>query len=401
MKRIKLAVVSHALVQEVVHKRWRLLAQKFPVEVTLIVPKVWRARWLVDEFVFRPRSVEEEHFRVLPLPTTTTRYWGKYFFCSRDMGFKSLSPDVIYTIQEELLWVHQQVIRCRNAWAPDARMLFFSMNALGVPQQRWDQQWRWRWVKENYDAALGHYPGCLKSLREAGFKKPVFLQTQVGIDEALYEPDESRRQEMRVRLGLHGRFVVGYAGRLTRDKGLDVLMASLSMLSGNWALLLLGNGDYRLEIERMVQKRGWQDRVMLAGTVDQREVADYLRAMDCFVIGSRTRPGWIDTFPNALVQAMACGVAVVGSDSGAIPYIIQDAGIVVPEGDVEKTAEAIQHCLDDGGQRISYGQKARARAVVEFGAEALAQHFYGILQQVTSGNYRTGLDDHHQEKAWM
>jgi len=388
-------------VQEVLHKRWRLLAQKFPVDVTLLVPKVWRARWLVDEFVFRPRAIEEDHFRVLPLPTTTTRHWGKYFFLSRDMGFKSVAPDVIYTIQEELLWVHQQVIRCRNKWAPEARMLFFSMNALGVPQQRWDQQWRWGFVKENYDAALGHYPGCLKSLRDAGFKKPVFLQTQIGIDEALYEPDESRREEMRVRLGLNGRFVVGYAGRLTRDKGLDVLMASLPMLSGNWALLLLGNGDYRPEIERVVQKRGWQDRVMLAGSVDQREVADYLRAMDCFVIGSRTRRDWIDTFPNALVQAMACGVAVVGSDSGAIPYIIQDAGIVVPEGDVEKTAEAIQHCLDDGGQRISYGQKARARAVAEFGAEALAHHFYGILQQVTTGKYRIDLDDQHQEKAWM
>jgi len=401
MKRIKLAVVSHALVQEICQKRWRILAEDYPVDVSLVVPSVWRSRWLRKEMIFRPRPVAEDHFKVMTLPTTTTRYWGKYLFYSRDLGLRTIQPDIIYVIQEEMLWIHQQVIFCRNRWSPPAKMMFFSMNALGVPQKRWDQRWRWEQVRKNYDAGLGHYPGCLQSLKTAGFDKPFFMQTQIGIDEGVYAPDEKDRAIMRKQLGLNDFFVIGYAGRLTKDKGLDVLLQALSDVGGEWKLLLVGDGNYRKEIECFFAERGWTDRLVLAGPVGQTEVARYLRAIDCFVLGSRTRSYWLDTFPNSLVQAMACGVAVIGSDSAAIPWIIRDAGCLVPEGDPHRLGLAINRYAEDTARRVLDAQKARQRAVRLAGMKSLSQTFYDILQQILTGQYRTDADDSEPVKAWI
>jgi len=400
MKRIKLAVISHALVQDVCQKRWKVLAEHYPVDVALIVPAVWRSRWFGREVVFRQRLIKRGHFNVRPYPTTTTRYWGKYLFRSLDVGLRDIRPDVIYVIQEEMLWIHQQMIFLRQRDAPQARMLFFSMNALGVSQRRWDQRWRWNRVRKNYDAALCHYPGGLKSLKDAGFDKPVFIQTQIGVDEELYKPVDDLRASMRRHLGIQDSFVIGYAGRLTRDKGLDILLEAVTSISGRWKLLLIGNGDYRQEIQDFFKKRGWANRVIFVDAVGQGDVAPYLRAMDCFVIGSRTRPFWVDTFPNALVQAMACGVPAIGSDSGAIPFIMQDAGTVVPEGRPVDLAEALRDYMQNDQKRKKAAQKARERAVQLAGMQALSRDFYDILGQVMTGDFRKDLENHDARKAW-
>ncbi len=401
MKRLKLMIVSHAMVQEVCQKRWRLFSERYLVDVTVVVPRVWQSVWLKKKWVFRPRPVREENYRVLTFPATTTRFWGKYLFYSLDMGLREVQPDVIYVVQEEMLWIQQQVITLRRRWAPGAKMMFFSMNALGVPAARPDQRWRWERVRQNHDAALGHYPGCLKSLKDAGFNKPMFMQTQVGVDETLYAPDPRDREIMRGQLGLQDHFVIGYAGRLIRDKGVDVLLQALDSVRGNWKLLLAGGGDYEEHIRNFFHERGWDDRLVFAGAVAQTEVARHLRAMDCFAIGSRTRPYWLDTFPNSLVQAMSCGVAVVGSDSAAIPHIIQDAGLIVREGDAPALADALNLYIRDQGQREAYGRRARERAVRLAGLEAINENFFDIIQQVMSGRYKFDLPDTDQRKAWL
>lgn len=379
---VKIAIISHALVQEVPQKRWRILAEKYPVEVTLLVPRIWRSKWLRDEVVFRPRVIVDGRFRVIPLPTTSETNWGRYFFKSFDAKIRSIKPDIIYVIHEESIWIHQQIITYRNIWAPEARLIFFSMNARGVPLKRFYHRLMWNRIKKNYDAALCHYPGCLKSLRDGGFDKPIYMQTQIGVDEDIYCPDEQRRKEMRRKLGFEDKFVIGYTGRLTKDKGVNDLLAALPLRDVDWALLLVGNGDFREEIEKIVRQNEWQDRVHMAGTVPQHMVPDYMRAMDCFVLASRTCPHWIDTFPNVTVQAMACKVPVIGSDSGAIPWQLGDAGLIFHEGDVVKLHKHLMHMADNMEDRKAIAQKGMERSLANFCVRALTDEFYEILKKL-------------------
>lgn len=397
---IRLAVISHALCQEVPRKRWRLLAERYPVEVNLIVPRIWRSSWLREEVTYRPEPCHEGRFSVTPIPTTSTKDWFRYFFLSPGMGLSQYKPHIIYTVHEEPIWVHQQVITFRNLWSPSSKMIFFSMNALGMKLEKWHQRLRWKRVRDNYDAAIVHYPGCLKSLKGLGYQRPVYLQTQIGVDSELYRPDQADRELLRAELGLTDRFVIGFAGRVSHDKGIFDLLEALPLEDINWSLLVVGDGADREKVQKIISDNGWGKRVRMTGPVPQDEVARYMRTMDCLVLGSRTLPDWIDTFPNVTVQAMACGVPVIGSDSGAIPFQLGSAGLIFSEGDAARLREHLITLGRDPGLREQLAEKGRGEALNRFGIHGLNEGFYDIMQQVLTGNHRESLEESDMRRAW-
>ncbi|MCH8258470.1 MAG: glycosyltransferase, partial [Proteobacteria bacterium] len=126
--------------------------------------------------------------------------------------------------------------------------------------------------------------------------------------------------------------MIGYIGRLVKAKGLDLLMHALLKVQGEWSLLVLGSGPYKDSIESWAARHGLQDRVRVL-LVKHDDVPRYLGAMDMLVAPSQTTPSWKEQFGRMVIEAFACGVPVIGSDSGEIPRVIDDAGIVV-EGTV-------------------------------------------------------------------
>lgn len=391
----ELVVVDHSFIQQNLRRRWRLLAEHHPVDVTLIVPRLWRSDWLREEVEFRPKPVKESGYRVLPLPTTSNRDWMKYVFLSHDMGFRSIEPDLVHVQYASMALIHQQSILYRNLWASDAKYTFFTMNALGVPTQKLHHRLRWRRLKHQADAALGHYPGCKTSLREAQFEKPIYLQTSYGVDEFLYYPDPESRQEMREELGFEDQFVIGFVGRLTSDKGLDDLLEALPLHGIDWSLLIVGDGDMREDVEHEVRRNGWESRVKMTGYIPQQEVPKHMRAMDCYVLGSKSRDDWIDTFPRTLVQAMACEVPVVVSDSGSLPFQVQDAGLVYAEGDISGLRAHLMTLAEDTDLRRTLAERGSTQSVERFGQRALAEGFFEIIQQVISGDIEYNDEDEH------
>lgn len=380
-------VIDHSFVEEHHRKRWRILAEDYPVDVTLIVPELWRSEWFGDTLDYRPDPVRETDYRVLPLPTSSETDWGRHVYLSHDLGFRSLEPDLVHVQYSEMNLLHHQVIAYKKLWARDAEITFHTMNALGVRQEKWHQRLRWYHLKNNTTAALCHYPGCRDSLRSAGYERPIYEQTSYGVDEELFAPDEDDRQRVRADLDLEDRFVVGFVGRLTRDKGVDTLLDALPLDGVDWSVLLVGDGEYRDEAERRVEANGWADRIRFTGYVPQADVPGYMRAMDTLVLGSKTTPSWIDTFPRTTVQAMACETPVVGSDSGAIPYQIREVGRIFPEGDPDALEDHLLDLAADSSLRDQMGEAARDESVRRFGQAALAENFYSILKQVVSQEF--------------
>lgn len=378
-KRIRLVVVGHSLALEDTHTRWRMLAEWYPVSVTLVVPRRWRTKWLGKDQVFRPRGVKGDSFAVLPLSTTNTYRWGTYLFLSTGLFLRRIKPDVVYVMHEELVRIHQQMLSFLSLWCPTAKYLFFSMNARGVPQHKWHYRWMWRRLRRTASAALCHYPGCARSLRHAGFDKRIYLQTQVGVDTATFHPDANVRTRKRAELEVDNCFVIGYAGRLVEQKGVFDLLAALPLSVIEWRLLLIGDGEARESIEKKAREEGVSEHVILTGRVPMAEVAEYMNAMDVFVIPSRTTPGWVDTFPLVCAQAMACEVAVVGSDSGAISYQLGDCGKVFPEGNVAALRETLAGLAADPDTRSTLARRGRERCETMFTIEALTRNFYSVI----------------------
>ena len=89
--------------------------------------------------------------------------------------------------------------------------------------------------------------------------------------------------------------------------------------------------------------------------------------IDVLAVPSLTTPTWKEQFgPRATIEAMASGIPVVGSDSGAIPNVIGDVGLVVPEGDVDALAAALYLLRNDPEMRRDLGERGRERVLAYY-----------------------------------
>ena len=411
-KPLKIAIISHALVIPVFQNRWKQLAQDKNYEIHLLIPKYWEQTWFGEKVIYDQKEVHDENFHLYPMATTSLRNWGKYLFKSIDGKFRKIKPDLIYIIHEESILIHHQIYLYKKLFAPEAKIIFFSMNARGIPYQkatnpikRIVHKWMWENIKKNTDAALVHYPGCVDSLRSGDYKKPIYLQTQVGVDETLFSPNKEIREKYRKKIGFEDKFIIGYTGRLTTDKGVDDLVAVFIKLSKryeNIALLLVGNGDLKKPIEEDIKVNNLENRVSITGFIDQGEVPNYMNAMDTFVLGSKTMPHWIDTFPLVTVQAQAIKVPVIASNSASIPWQLDDSARIFKEGDRADLSSVIVEFIENKDLRDSYAIKGQKRSHENFCHDGMTKNFKKIVDQVMNDKfiYHKKDEDYIQWKAY-
>ena len=124
------------------------------------------------------------------------------------------------------------------------------------------------------------------------------------------------------------------------------------------ASLLLGGGKLESELRDWAAKYP-DNRVRVLTDVSHDRVAPYVAAMDILAAPSQTTRTWKEQFGRMLIEGMACGVAVVGSDSGEIPYVIGDAGVVVGEVDISGWSRALGDLLDNPARRAELGARPR------------------------------------------
>ncbi|MGD0296798.1 MAG: glycosyltransferase family 4 protein [Bryobacteraceae bacterium] len=169
--------------------------------------------------------------------------------------------------------------------------------------------------------------------------------------------------------------VVGFVGRLTKAKGLDVLMQAMDRVgqAPPWSLLFLGSGDYSDKINEWAAQRGWSDRVKIL-LAKHGDVPRYLGCMDLMVAPSQTTKNWREQFGRMIIEAFGCGVPVIGSDSGEIPHVIGDAGKVVSESNVAAWAEAVRSLLEDSAERDHLRKRGLERAP-RYSVATIAQQY--------------------------
>jgi glycosyltransferase involved in cell wall biosynthesis len=112
---------------------------------------------------------------------------------------------------------------------------------------------------------------------------------------------------------------------------------------------------------------------------------NFLRAMDVLCAPSRTTARWKEQFGRMLIEAMACGVPVVASDSGEIPYVVQDAGMVIPEMDLAQWTESLDRLIADSSLRAQLAARGLVRARSEFSWPIVARRHLKFFEEVLAG----------------
>lgn len=411
-KKTKLAIISHALVIPPFRSRWEKLAQDPNYEVHLFVPKYWEQTWFGEKKIYRTESEKVGNYFVHAMETTDVKNWGRYLLKSFAKELKILQPNLIYIIHEEGILIHHQIYLYKKLFSPKSKVVFFSMNARGVP---WSQSKNWlkkmvgrlMWwqVKKCTDAVLAHYPGCQVSLRTGGYQKPIYLQTQVGVDEKTFSPNAEVRLSYRQKIGADGCFVIGYCGRMVEDKGVDDLLAVFIEIAENNPLvflLLVGSGPMNKEIERALLDKGWVDRYLITGFIEQSDIPNYMNAMDLFVLGSKTMPHWIDTFPLVSVQAQSVGVPVLASDSASLPWQLGDSAKFFPEGNRQALKDELVNLIEDDQFRKALSLAGMKRSHEYFCHEGMTDNFKSIARQVITNKvqYHKQDEPYAQWKAY-
>ena len=172
-------------------------------------------------------------------------------------------------------------------------------------------------------------------------------------------------------------------GRLGREKGFDLLIEAFARISPRrpeWELEILGEGPERAALEALAGKLGVAGKVRLPGLV--QEPAGRLRRAQIFALPSR-----YEGFPNALCEAMACGLAVVAADCPSGPRAIVRSGrdgILVPPEDADSLASALERLMADPAERRKLGQNA-LEVVERFGLERVGGLWDELLERLPQG----------------
>lgn len=202
-----------------------------------------------------------------------------------------------------------------------------------------------------------------------------------GVDTSLFQPgDQSAAREA---LDLPGGFLFVAVGRLNVEKGFDVAVEALGRIAEHpeAKLVIVGDGDQRPLLDGLTRALGLDERVVFAGSQPQELVASFLVAGDVFLFPTRRD----EAGPLVLPQALACGLPVVASRIGGITEVIepsggQPVGVLVSPDDVVELESAMRELLADADVRETLSRRARARAVEEYGLEAMVERTVAVYR---------------------
>jgi glycosyltransferase involved in cell wall biosynthesis len=233
--------------------------------------------------------------------------------------------------------------------------------------------------------AIAGTPAAARVLRETGYIGRLAVVPQFGVDLERFRPDPAARLRTRAAMGIpDARFLVGFGGRLVREKGVHLLVRAIAGIPSA-VLAIAGEGPERERLRALARALGVADRVHFSGRRPSTVMPDWLNALDLLALPSQGARGWSEQFGRILVEAMACGVPVVASRSGEIPDVVADAGILVPEGDAEALGAGIASLATDELARHRLACAGRARVMERFTQTRIADDTLAFYRELLAG----------------
>ncbi|MGH1394500.1 MAG: hormogonium polysaccharide biosynthesis glycosyltransferase HpsO [Trichormus sp.] len=389
---MKILVASHTYIVDLNCEKLRALSQLEPgIEVTVVVPKVWKPGGVQNKIV-ETQYRDEGAFKVVPVANFSQNHQGLLTFGAELISLlRKFRPQIIQVEQGSRGLAYTQMIVLNQLLGLKAKNIFFTW---------WNLPYELKLpvaLLEKYN--LNHSHGIISGnqdgaeiLKQRGYQGKIKVMPQLGVDETLFKPQA--QPELAAKLGITSDdFVVGFVGRFVPEKGIITLLKSLLILKDKpWKLLLLGRGVLKEELVKLVAENNLQDRVIFVESVPHDEVANYINLMNTLVLPSETTyelknltsVGWKEQFGHVLIEAMACKLPVIGSDSGEIPYVIGDAGLIFPEGKNQALADCLLQLIEKPDLAEKLGELGYQKVMIQYTNKALAKQQFEFYQELVN-----------------
>ncbi|HSD85244.1 MAG TPA: glycosyltransferase [Anaerolineae bacterium] len=381
--KLRVVMISKALVIGAYHSKLKHLAAQPQLELTAIVPPSWRD----ERGELRLECVSHEGYQMIVTPLRFNGSFHLHYYLQLDRLLKRLKPDLVHIDEEP--YNLATFLAMRSARRLGARTIFFSWQNLRrtyPPPFSWFEQYTLRHAA----AGIVGNRDSERVWRAKGYRGPLTVIPQVGVEPDVFKPQSDRNRSSTTDTSLlpNGRtpvsstFVVGYAGRFVEEKGIDVLLHALHDLAGAWRVDLVGSGPDQPRLVELARRLQIADRVRFRPWMLSAQTVDYYRSLDVLVLPSRSRSNWKEQFGRVLVDAMACGVPVIGSTCGEIPHVIGDAGLIFPEGDTAALRDRLHEVQHDLSLRDELARRGRQRVLDHFTQEQIARRTYEVYRSV-------------------
>jgi glycosyltransferase involved in cell wall biosynthesis len=365
---MKVLLASHAYTAPGGQHKLHSLSAAAKMRLTVITPMRWRDVL----FTVSPQNKNTPSYRHLTLPTHFDGKVNRFFYrANLSKLLRDIAPDILHIEQEP-----HSLVAAQFAWAKPrhARGVIFTWENIDQPIHPIQRLIR-KFVLSKMDFVIGGNDEATQVMKRAGWRGATAVIPQLGVE--IFEQNKiaQLRRQRRAEWNLgNDIFVVGYIGRLIEEKGLLDLVAAISQLEGSH-FVALGEGRLKQQLQSNTQ-------TMVLSAVPHDDVPSILSAMDVLVLPSRTTPRWKEQFGHVLIEAMACGVPVIGSDSGAISEVIGEAGLVFPEGDVEALRAGLIRLRDNVSLRNKFGELGLRRVQEKYTHARIAQQTLDVYRHL-------------------
>lgn len=176
---------------------------------------------------------------------------------------------------------------------------------------------------------------------------------------------------------------VVFAGRLSREKGIDVLIRALAQLPPQVVLRVAGDGPERAQLERLAEQVV-PGRVRFYGRLGKVTLLELLRSSAVCAVPSR----WHENQPMIVLEAFATGTPVVATTLGGLPELVRDGedGLLVPPDDPDALAAALDRLLSEPRAARTMGHRARVRVEREFSRAAHLDRLEAVYAEAIRGH---------------
>lgn len=366
---MKVLYLSKALVVGAYQTKMEAMAAAPDVEMAVAVPASWK-----DER--GEMKLEQAHTKGYELHIVPMMFNGSFhahFYPTIGKLLDEIQPDLFHIDEEAYNWA-----TFHAAWLAHRRgipFLFFTWQNL---LRHYPPPFRWmeRWIYRHAACAIAGNQSASEVLAQKGYQGTPAIIPQFGVDLQLFEMQIRRRERS-------DPIIFGYAGRLVEEKGLHILLDALAKLEDTaWRFHVRGSGPAKEVLLRQGQQLGIADQLSFKPPIPSTSMPEFYHEIDVFVLPSLTKSNWKEQFGRVLIEAMASGTVVVGSDSGEIPHVIGNAGLIVPEGDVVTLCGALRLLINDIPLCRKLAISGRQRVLDDFTQEAIAQQTIEIYQNI-------------------
>jgi glycosyltransferase involved in cell wall biosynthesis len=378
---LRVLMVSKACIVGVYQKKLEEIARFPNVELTVVVPPYWRD----ERGVTRLEREHTQGYELVVERMALNGYFHLHFYPGLAKHFRSIKPHIVHIDEEPYNVATWQAMRLAKKHG--AKALFFTWQNIHrryPPPFNLIESYNLR----NADYAIAGNSEAVRVLKAKGYRGPTRVIPQFGVDPDTFKVQSSKLvlSPVEVFKVPKSKFIIGYAGgRLVEEKGVHILLRAVAGLRGEWRLRILGSGPQRSHLEMLAAELGIAERVRFEDLIPSTQMPGYYNQLNALVVPSLTRSNWKEQFGRVLIEAMACGVPVVGSDSGEIPNVIGDAGLVFAEGDERALRDKLSQLMTDTALREELARRGRDRVLAHYTQAQVAAKTYQVYRELLGG----------------